>query len=61
MGLPAGASTPELLVQRVVSALQAQASAAPLQIVHLAGAREDVTFRLPPELGAPRLPMARHG
>lgn len=61
VGLTAGASTPELLVQRVVSALQAQASAAPLQIVHLAGAREDVTFRLPPELGAPRLPMARHG
>ena len=46
----------ELLVQRVVSALQDHARGEPLQVVHLAGAREDVSFRLPAELVGARAP-----
>lgn len=61
VGVTSGASTPELLVQRVVCALQSHTGAEPLQIVHLAGAREDVTFRLPAELGGARSPALAHG
>lgn len=61
VGVTSGASTPELLVQRVVSALQAHSGSDPLQIVHLAGAREDVRFRLPPELATPTLLAPVHG
>ncbi|MFN7121231.1 MAG: 4-hydroxy-3-methylbut-2-enyl diphosphate reductase [Hydrogenophaga sp.] len=61
VGVTSGASTPELLVQRVVSALQDHNRGTPLQIVHLAGAREDVTFRLPAELADARAPALSHG
>jgi 4-hydroxy-3-methylbut-2-en-1-yl diphosphate reductase len=61
VGVTSGASTPELLVQRVVSALQAHAERAPLQIVQLAGAREDVSFHLPAGLTRPRTPAIAHG
>lgn len=61
IGVTSGASTPELLVQRVVAALQAHAGAEPLQVVHLAGAREDVRFRLPAELAEPRTAALAHG
>ncbi|PZO15153.1 MAG: 4-hydroxy-3-methylbut-2-enyl diphosphate reductase [Burkholderiales bacterium] len=61
VGVTSGASTPELLVQRVVEALQAQAGSEPLQIVHLAGAREDVSFRLPAGLTAAHAPALAHG
>jgi 4-hydroxy-3-methylbut-2-enyl diphosphate reductase len=61
IGVTSGASTPELLVQRVVAALQALAGAEPLQVVHLAGAREDVRFRLPAELAEPRTAALAHG
>lgn len=61
VGVTSGASTPELLVQRVVSALQDHARGEPLQVVHLAGAREDVSFRLPAELVGARAPALSHG
>jgi 4-hydroxy-3-methylbut-2-en-1-yl diphosphate reductase len=61
VGVTSGASTPELLVQRVVSALQDRSQGEPLQIVHLAGAREDVTFRLPAELAGTRATALTHG
>jgi 4-hydroxy-3-methylbut-2-enyl diphosphate reductase len=61
VGVTSGASTPELLVQRVVCALQSHTRGEPLQIVHLAGAREDVSFRLPAELGGTRIPAFAHG
>ncbi len=61
IGVTSGASTPELLVQRVVAALQAHAGDEPLQVVHLAGAREDVRFRLPAELTEPRTAAFAHG
>jgi len=61
IGVTSGASTPELLVQRVVAALQVHAGAEPLQVVHLAGAREDVRFRLPAELTEPRTAALAHG
>ncbi len=60
VGVTSGASTPELLVQRVVNALRAHTSD-PLQIVHLAGAREDVSFRLPAELARAKTPASAHG
>ena len=61
VGVTSGASTPELLVQRVVNALQDHTRGTPLQIVHLAGAREDVTFRLPAELVDALAPALTHG
>ncbi len=61
VGVTAGASTPELLVQRVVSALQSHARGEPLQLVHLAGAREDISFRLPAELAGARTSALAHG
>lgn len=61
VGVTSGASTPELLVQRVVNALQDHTRGTPLQIVHLAGAREDVTFRLPAELVDAGAPALTHG
>lgn len=61
VGVTAGASTPELLVQRVVSALQTHARGEALQVVHLAGAREDVSFRLPAELAGLPVRALAHG
>jgi 4-hydroxy-3-methylbut-2-enyl diphosphate reductase len=61
VGVTSGASTPEVLVQRVVSALQTHARGERLPIVHLAGAREDVSFRLPAGLMAPRASALVHG
>ncbi|RJP67970.1 MAG: 4-hydroxy-3-methylbut-2-enyl diphosphate reductase [Comamonadaceae bacterium] len=50
VGVTSGASTPEVLVQGVVDALQAQ-QAGP--VVQLPGVREEVSFRLPAELALP--------
>jgi 4-hydroxy-3-methylbut-2-en-1-yl diphosphate reductase len=50
VGVTSGASTPEVLVQEVVSALR-QRHAGP--VIQLAGVREDTRFRLPAELAAP--------
>ncbi|MDM7941680.1 MAG: 4-hydroxy-3-methylbut-2-enyl diphosphate reductase [Hydrogenophaga sp.] len=61
VGVTSGASTPELLVQGVVAALQRHSRGTPLQVVHLAGAREDVSFRLPAELDGPRATALAHG
>jgi len=61
VGVTAGASTPEVLVQRVVDALQSHTAGERLPIVHLAGAREDVSFRLPPGLTAPNTAALAHG
>jgi 4-hydroxy-3-methylbut-2-enyl diphosphate reductase len=47
IGLSSGASTPEILVQRVVDYLKSRGDA---EISTLQVAREDVTFRLPPQL-----------
>ena len=49
IGLSSGASTPEILVQRVVEYLKSRGEA---EISTLQVAREDVTFRLPPQLKA---------
>lgn len=61
VGVTSGASTPELLVQRVVMALQSHTSGEPLKIVHLTGAREDISFRLPAELLGSSTPALAHG
>jgi 4-hydroxy-3-methylbut-2-en-1-yl diphosphate reductase len=50
VGITSGASTPEVLVQEVVSALR-QRHAGP--VIQLAGVREDTRFRLPAELAVP--------
>jgi 4-hydroxy-3-methylbut-2-en-1-yl diphosphate reductase len=50
VGVTSGASTPEVLVQGVVSALR-QRHAGP--VIQLAGVREDTRFRLPAELAVP--------
>jgi len=49
VGVTSGASTPEVLVQQVVSALQALHDG---PVVQLPGVREDVMFRLPAEVAA---------
>jgi 4-hydroxy-3-methylbut-2-enyl diphosphate reductase len=46
-GLTAGASAPEILVQGVIERLRRFAA---LEISVLDGVREDVVFRLPPDL-----------
>ena len=52
VGVTAGASTPEVLVQEVVAALR-QRHAGP--VVQLSGVREDTRFRLPVQLASPVL------
>jgi 4-hydroxy-3-methylbut-2-enyl diphosphate reductase len=47
IGITSGASTPEVLVKRVVDALAKNPSQ---QVISLPGVQEDVVFRLPPEL-----------
>jgi 4-hydroxy-3-methylbut-2-enyl diphosphate reductase len=53
VGVTSGASTPELLVQRVVAALGVLHPDPLTPVVQLAGVREDVSFRLPAELALP--------
>lgn len=53
VGVTSGASTPELLVQRVVAALAALHPDPLTPVVQLPGVREDVSFRLPAELALP--------
>jgi len=47
VGLSAGASAPEALVQEVIDALRALG---PIEVANLAGVDENVKFRLPAEL-----------
>jgi 4-hydroxy-3-methylbut-2-enyl diphosphate reductase len=47
IGITAGASAPELLVERVIARLDALRGA---EVKQLEGAREDLHFRLPPEV-----------
>ena len=53
VGVTSGASTPELLVQQVVHALQARPDGPVIPVLQLPGVQEDVLFRLPAELGEP--------
>jgi 4-hydroxy-3-methylbut-2-enyl diphosphate reductase len=53
VGVTSGASTPELLVQRVVATLGMLNPDARASVVQLAGVREEVSFRLPAELALP--------
>ncbi|WP_439519261.1 4-hydroxy-3-methylbut-2-enyl diphosphate reductase [Hydrogenophaga sp.] len=53
VGVTSGASTPELLVQRVVAALAALHPDPLTPVVQLPGVREEVSFRLPAELALP--------
>jgi len=57
IGLTAGASAPEVLVQDVIDAL---ARFGPVEVTTLPGIDEKITFRLPPQLTAPgpAAPMA---
>ncbi|MFE0027674.1 4-hydroxy-3-methylbut-2-enyl diphosphate reductase [Amycolatopsis sp. NPDC059021] len=50
VGVTAGASTPESLVQQVIAAL------APAEIVHGEPITEDIVFRLPPGITGPQTP-----
>jgi 4-hydroxy-3-methylbut-2-enyl diphosphate reductase len=47
IGISSGASTPDILVQRVIAALNQHA---PHHILPMPGVEEDVVFRLPAEL-----------
>ena len=47
VGLTAGASAPEVLVQDVIEALR---RVGPLEVSVLSGIEENITFRLPAEL-----------
>ena len=49
IGVTAGASTPELLVQQVIAALSARHDGLMLPVLQLPGLQEDVLFRLPAE------------
>ena len=49
IGITSGASTPEVLVKRVVDALS-QSTSQQQQVIALPGVQEDVVFRLPLEL-----------
>ncbi|MDP3251795.1 MAG: 4-hydroxy-3-methylbut-2-enyl diphosphate reductase [Hydrogenophaga sp.] len=53
VGVTSGASTPELLVQRVVATLGMLNPDARASVVQLSGVREEVSFRLPAELALP--------
>jgi 4-hydroxy-3-methylbut-2-enyl diphosphate reductase len=53
VGLTAGASAPEVLVEEVINAL---ASLGPVEVTTLPGIDERIRFPLPPELGTPDLP-----
>lgn len=53
VGVTSGASTPELLVQRVVAALGVLHPDPLTPVVQLPGVREEVSFRLPAELALP--------
>ncbi len=50
IGVTSGASTPELLVQQVVAALQARHDGPVVPVLQLPGLKEDRLFRLPAEL-----------
>ena len=50
VGVTSGASTPELLVQEVVAALQARHDGPVVPVLQLPGLKEDRLFRLPAEL-----------
>ena len=50
VGITAGASAPEILVQRVIAHLSSAKPGA--HVSHLSGVEEHVTFGLPPELKA---------
>lgn len=58
VGVTSGASTPELLVQRVVERLR-ELGAGHVPVLHLPGVREDVRFRLPAQLAVGQEPA--HG
>jgi 4-hydroxy-3-methylbut-2-enyl diphosphate reductase len=49
IGITSGASTPEVLVKRVVDALS-QSTSQQQQVIALPGVQADVVFRLPLEL-----------
>jgi 4-hydroxy-3-methylbut-2-enyl diphosphate reductase len=49
VGLTAGASAPEVLVDEVIEVLRA---IAPVEVSVLAGAEEKISFRLPAELAS---------
>lgn len=53
VGVTSGASTPELLVQEVVHALQARHNGPVVPVLQLPGVQEDVLFRLPAEFSEP--------
>ena len=53
VGVTSGASTPELLVQRVVATLGVLHPDPLAPVVQLPGVREEVSFRLPAELALP--------
>jgi 4-hydroxy-3-methylbut-2-enyl diphosphate reductase len=53
VGLTAGASAPEILVEEVINAL---ASLGPVEVTTLPGIDEKIRFPLPPELATPGLP-----
>jgi len=53
VGLTAGASAPEELVLNVIESLRRQSD---VEVEQMDGVREDIEFRLPPEL---RMPAAR--
>ena len=53
IGVTAGASTPELLVQQVINTLRAGHNGPVLPVLQLHGVQEDVVFRLPTELDEP--------
>ena len=53
VGVTSGASTPELLVQRVVAAIAVLHPDPLTPVVQLPGVREEVSFRLPAELALP--------
>ncbi len=53
VGITAGASAPEVLVEDVIDALR---RLGPVEVSELTGRQETIEFRLPPELTDGRLP-----
>jgi 4-hydroxy-3-methylbut-2-enyl diphosphate reductase len=53
IGVTAGASTPERLVQQLINALRARHNGPVLPVMQLPGLQEDVLFRLPADLTEP--------